>query len=363
MFGGNKNLTVGLDIGSSTIKLVELIQDSAGFRLLSAGLVDNPVKEWEEKNIPEAEDAIAEAIKDACKKFKIKGKSAAIALGSSDIIFDYLKFPPLAEKELANAVKLEAEQRISSDINEFNIDYRRLGVKDEKGQESILLVAVPKDITSRKVDITEKAGLEPLVMDVEPLALLNCIIALEDDSRKANESIGILNIGSNVTNFGIISKDNFPTIRNMSFGGDRLNDFIMRETKISFKEAEELKKEPEKLKLKGIDILQVVEKQSISLINGITSSIEYNYKRTDETKKEEPGENKSVSYSRSKKIFLTGGGSLLTGMDSFLSKNLGVEVVKWNPLEKINIGGSIDDSLKNNGCLFPVAIGLGMRKA
>lgn len=363
MLGSNKNFMVGLDIGSSTIKLVELIQNSAGLHLLSAGLVDNPVKEWKEKNIPEAEDAIAEAIKDAYKKFKIKGKSAAIALGSSDIIFDYLKFPPLAEKELASAVKLEAEQRISSDINEFNIDYKRLGVKDEKGQESILLVAVPKDITSEKVNIIEKAGLEPLIMDVEPLALLNCIMALEDESRKENESIGILNIGSTVTNLGIISKDNFPTIRNMSFGGDRLSDFIMREAKVSFKEAENLKKEPGKLKLKGIDIIQVMEKQSISLINEITSSIEYNYKRTDVEKKETVGGNKAMSYSHVKKIFLAGGGSLLADIDSFLSKNLGVEVIKWNPFEKFSISDSIDDSLKHNGCLFPVAIGLGMRKA
>ncbi|MBU1630340.1 MAG: pilus assembly protein PilM [Candidatus Omnitrophica bacterium] len=359
MFETSKNL-VGLDIGSSTIKLLELSKDSNGIKILSAGLVDNPIKDWKEKNIPEAEDAIAESIKDAYRKFNIKNKSVAIALGTSDVIFDYLKFPVLNEKELANAVKLEAEQRISSDINEVSIDYKRLGVKDGNGQENILLVAVPKGITRKKVDIAEKAGLDPLVMDVEPLALLNCLIALADDSRKENESIGILNIGSNITNLSIISKDNFPTIRNINFGGEKFSNFIAKETKLSFKEAENLKKEPEKLKLKGIDVFQMFEKQTISLINEVRSSVEYTHKRTGES---EEDKNKTVTDPRIKKMFLTGGGGLLPGMDSFLSKNLGIEVVKWNPLEKLQLSSSIEDSLKDNGYLFPIAIGLGMRIA
>ncbi len=358
MFNVNKNL-VGLDIGSSTIKLVELIQDSSRVKLLSAGVADNPVKEWKEKNIPEAEDTIAKLIKNACKKFDIKGKNVAIALGTSDVIFDYLRFPTLDEKELANAVKLEAEQRISSDINEFSIDYKRLGVKDETGHENILLVAVPKEIIRKKVDIAEKAGLEPMVMDVEPLALLNCLAGLESDSRKENKSIGILNIGSNITNLSIISKDNFPTIRNVNFGGDKFSDFIVKETKLPFKEAENLKKEPEKLKLKGIDTLKMIEKLTISLINEITSSIEYTNKRISKTKEED--KSKVTSGPLVKKMFLTGGSSLFEGMDAFLSKNLGIEVVKWNPLEKIQISGSIDNSLKKDGHLFPIAIGLGMR--
>jgi len=256
-------------------------------------------------------------------------------------------------------VKLEAEQRISSDINEVSIDYKRLGVKDETGHENILLVAVPKEIIRKKVDIAEKAGLEPMVMDVEPLALLNCLAGLESDSRKENKSIGILNIGSNITNLSIISKDNFPTIRNVNFGGDKFSDFIVKETKLPFKEAENLKKEPEKLKLKGIDTLKMIEKLTISLINEITSSIEYTNKRISKTKEED--KSKVTSGPLVKKMFLTGGSSLFEGMDAFLSKNLGIEVVKWNPLEKIQISGSIDNSLKKDGHLFPIAIGLGMR--
>ncbi|MDD5454621.1 MAG: type IV pilus assembly protein PilM [Candidatus Ratteibacteria bacterium] len=357
MFNVNKNL-VGLDIGSSAIKVIELSKENAGIKILSAGVTDNPVKDWKEKNIPEADDAIAESIKDTFKKFSIKDKTVAIALGTSDIIFDYLKFPVLEEKELANAVKLEAEQRISSDINEVSIDYKRLGIKDPGGQENILLVAVPKEIIRKKVSIVEKAGLEPLAMDVEPLALLNCLIILAADLRKEKESIGILNIGSSITNLGIISSDNFPTIRNINFGGDKFSNFIAKAAKVSFKEAEALEKEPDKLKLKGIDIFQMFEKESISLINEIISSIEYTHKRTGESAEDK---NKIVSESRIKKMLLTGGGCLISGIDSFLSKSLGIEVLKWNPLEKVQLSNSIDGSLKDNGCLFPIAIGLGMR--
>lgn len=360
MFNIQGNL-VGLDIGSSTIKLIELGKDSGEIKLLAAGVIDNPLRGWKDKNVPEAEEELAESIKQACKKFNIKGKAVAVALGTTEVIFDYLKFPVLDEKELANAVRLEAEQRISSDINKMSIDYRRLGVKDKDGQENVLLVAVLKGITQKKVKIAEKAGLDPLVMDVEPLALLNCLIHLIDEPLKDNESISILNIGANITNLSIPSKDNFPTIRNINFGGDKFNALISKETKLSLKEAEKVKKDPEKLRQKGINISQMMEKQAASLIDAIKSSVEYTHKRLGE-----PGEyrHRRPTDSHIKKIFLTGGCSLLPEIDSFLSKNLEIEVARWNPLEKLQFNNkSIEDSLKPMGHLFPVAIGLGMRTA
>ena len=359
MFDISKNL-VGLDIGSSTIKLVELRKESQGINLLSAGIVDNPLQELKDKNTPEVEEALAESIAEACKRFDIKGKNVAIALGTTEVIFDYLKFPALEEKELANAVRLEAEQRISADINEVGIDYRRLGVKDKNGQENILLVAAPKETTQKRVEIVEKAGLNPLIMDVEPLALLNCLLSLIGEPLEENENISILNIGANITNLSILSKDNVPTIRNINFGGNKFNSFISKEVKLSWKEAEQLKKEPEKLKQKGIDISKMMEKQASSFINEIRSSIEYTHKRSGEPMESRHRRSTDI---RIKKIFLTGGGSLLAGLDRFLSENLEVEVARWNPFEKLQFSESIDDSLKPMGYFFPVAIGLGMRTA
>ena len=217
MFNFSSNL-VGLDIGSSTIKIVELSNDSHGVKLLSAGIVDNPIREWKDKNVPEAAEALSKSVSEACKKFGVKGKTAAIALGTTEVIFDYLKFPVLDEKELANAVKFETEQLVSSHIEEVSIDYRRLGIDEKDGQENILLVAVPKEITKKKVEIVEGAGLNPLVMDVEPLALLNCIMPLIEEPLKKNESVSILNIGASITNLGILSSENFPTVRNINFG-------------------------------------------------------------------------------------------------------------------------------------------------
>ena len=356
MFNISKNL-VGLDIGSSTIKLVELSKDSGGIKLLSAGIVDNPIWEWKDKNIPEADEKIAESINEACRKFNIKGKSAAIALGAPEVIFDYLKFPVLDEKELAKAVRLEAEQRISSDINEVSIEYKRSGIKDKDGQENILLVAVPKEIAQKKVKIVEKAGFNTLIMDVEPLALLNCLISLVDEPLKENESISILNIGANITNLGILSKDSVPTIRNINFGADKFNSFISKETKLSWKEAEELKKDSERLKQK-INIPQMLEKQTFSFINEIKNSIEYTHRRTGE-----PAEyrHKRATDPRIKKIFLTGGGSFIPDIDGFLSINLGIEVARWNPFEKVQFSKNVEDSLKPMGYFFSIAIGLGMR--
>ncbi len=356
MFDSNRNL-VGLDMGSSTIKLVELGKESGKIKLLSAGIVDNPVLELKDKNTPEAEEKLAESINEACKKFDIKGKSVAIALGTTEVIFDYLRFPVLNEKELAHAVRLEAEQRISSDINEVSIDYMRSGIKDKDGQENILLIAVSKEIAQKKVAVVEKAGLNPLIMDVEPLALLNCLLPLSDEPLKENESIGILNIGANLTNLSILATGTVPTVRNINFGSDKFTSFISKETKLSWKEAEQLKKNTEKLKQK-ISIPDMLEKLTFSFINELKSSIEYTHKRSGES---EECKHNRITDPRIKKIFLTGGGCFILGIDNFLSKNLGMEIVRWNPFEKVQFSRSVDDSLKSMGYLFPIAIGLGMR--
>ena len=350
MFNAKKNL-VGLDIGSSTIKLVELNKTSRGVTVTSAGIIDNPLFGLKDKSTPEAEQQLSESIEESCRKFGIKEKNATLA--TTEVIFDYLKFPVLDEKELSRAVKLEAEQRISSDINEVVIDYKRLGVKDKNGQENILLVAVSKEMAQKRVEIVEKAGLNPLIMDVEPLALLNCFISLVEEPLQENESIGVLNIGANLTNLGILSKESVPTVRNINFGADKFNSFISREAKVSWQEAEILKKDHEQLKQK-INISQMMEKQTFSFVNEIQNSIDYTRKRSNKVEESQP-------RAEIKKIFLTGGGSLTPEIDSFLSKSLGIEISLWNPFEKVDFSTSVDDSLKPMGCLFPVVIGLGMR--
>lgn len=361
MFNLSKNV-VGLDIGSSTIKLVEFSKaNSKEIKLVSAGIIDNPIREWKDKNIPESTETLAESIKDACQKFNISNRTVAIALGTTEVIFDYLKFPHLSEKELANAVKFEAEQLISSNIDNMGIDYIRLGIDDKDEKENILMVAVPKEITQKKVEVVEAAGLNPMILDIEPLALLNCLTALVEEPLDKNESIGILNMGASITNLGILANENFPTIRNINFGGDKFNSFISQETALSFEEAEKLKKDPVKLKQKGIDVSQMLQKQTVSFINEVKSSIEYTHKRSDETKEGQPSRRSTDPHV--KKIFLTGGGSVITGLDKFLSEGLGVEVTRWNPFEKLQLNRSVDDSLKSMGHFFPVAIGLGMRTA
>ena len=359
MLNLTRNL-VGLDIGASTIKIVELAyNDSKGIKLLSAGIVDNPTHEWEDKGIPEATEALAKSIKGACRQFNIKNKAVAIALGTTEVIFDYLKFPPLNEKELANAVKFEAEQLISSNIEQVSIDYKRLSADNKDGKENILLVAVPKEITQKKIEVVAQAGLNPMVMDVEPLALLNCLIPLTEEPMDKNESVGILNIGAGITNLSILSSENFPTIRNINFGGDRFSAFIRKETGLSFDEVEKLKKDPNKLRQKGINIEQMLEKQTIAFINEIKSSIEYTHRRSDKSAAGQ--QNRRATDPHIKKIFLTGGGSLIEGLDKFLSKNLGVEIARWNPFEKVAFSRYLDGSLKPMGYFFPVSIGLGMR--
>ena len=309
---------VSVDIGASLIKLAQLSKSGGKIRLDKVGLVSNPASNFRTGRQKISKGVIARAIKHSLRKSHIKAKDAVSSLSGPSIMTQYFEFPPLSGKELENAVNLEAQRVMPGRFNEVETDFQVLPQGEKKyGKQNILFVAAPKLMVKQQIETLQQAGLNPIAIDIDALALANSFSRLKNLAPQ--EDVMVLNLGTKLINLVILGKESLYFIRDISLGLES----------------------PLDLKDKGI-LGRIIEE--------IRRSIHYHEGR---------GRKNRVA-----KIFLTGGNAAgLDTSDSFL-KDLGLPVEKWNPLKDIEfnpgkLGSGFDES---KGYLLAIAIGLGLRE-
>jgi len=309
---------VGVDIGCSQIKLVQLSQSGEKIRLDKVGIVDNPVPDFRTDSRKISTGVIAQAIKRSLRKSHIKAKDAVSSLNGPSIITQYFKFPPLSAKELKNAIDLEAHRVMLGKFNEVETDFQILPQSEEKGREkNILFVAVPKLMVRRRMEILQQAGLNPIAIDIDCLALANSFLRLRN--LAAEEHIMVLNLGTRLINLVILGKESLYFIRDISLGLEK----------------------PLDLKDKAV-LSRVIEE--------IRRSIHYH---------EDRGRKNRIA-----RIFLTGADATRLTIGDLLLKDLALPIEKWNPLKDIEfdpgrLGSGFTES---KGYVLSIAIGLGLRE-
>lgn len=309
---------VNVDIGSSLIKLVQLSESRGRVRLDKVGIINNPASNFRTPSQEIGRGVIAQVIKHSLRKSHIKAKDVVSSLNGPSIITQYFKFPPLSEKELESAVNLEAQRVMLGRLNVVETDFQVLPQKEEKdGKKNILFVAVPKSVVRERVETLGQAGLNPIAIDINCLALANCFLRLK--SLAPGENVMVLNLGTRLINLVTLGKESLYFIRDISLGLESPLD------------------------LKDKNVLG-------RIIEEIRRSIHYH---------EERGGEKRVA-----RIFLTGGNAAMLEIgDSFL-KDLGLPVEKWNPLKDIEFDPSKLGSgfTLSKGYLLAISIGLGLRE-
>ncbi len=315
---GFKNL-VSIDIGSNLIKMVQLGQSSGKIRLEKAGLIDNPISNFRIDSYGASRNAIARAIRHSLRRNHIKAKDAVSSLGGPSIIIQYFKFPPLSAKELENAVKLEAQRVMGSELDGMETDFLLLpqNGKGARGQ-NILFAAIPKEMVQQRRQILEQAGLNPIAVDIDCLALTNCFLRLKN--LASGEDIMLLNLGTRLISLAILGKESLYFVRDISLD--------LEAPLLDWKEENMLNKTVEE----------------------IHRSIHYYEGR--------------VQGNKVTRIFLTGGGSITSEISNLFSKALGLPAEKWNPIEYLECTpGKLARQFKESqGYLLAIAIGLGLRE-
>ncbi len=347
-----KASVVGLDIGSCTVKAVEIASKGRdkGFELRSLGIAALPNEAIVQGAFLNS-SAIVDSIGEAVEVGRIKTKNVAVAVSGHSVIVKKVSLPAMTREELEEQIQWEAEQYIPFDVNEVHLDFQILDTSEGEGQMDVLLVAAKRDLVDDYVQVIQEAGLTPAAVDVAAFAVEN---AFEMNyEAEADEVVALVNIGAQVVNINVIQNGIPAFTRDITTGGNQYTEEIQKSLSISFEEAE-------RIKLGGNSTDQnqeVVPKEVEQAIRSVTDTV------IGEIARSLDFFTATAAESRINKVLLAGGGACIPGLDTSFAERSGLEVEIMNPLARMLPGKGFDpDYLDRVGTSLGVGIGLATRK-
>jgi len=236
LFG--KKEAIGLDIGSSTIKLAELKETKRGYQLKNIGEALLPPEAIVNKVITNRE-AVSDVLYTLVEDLRVKTKNVVISISGHSVIIKKVSLPRMTEKELREAIPWELEQYIPQSIEDVNYDFQILPGQTAEGNIDVLIVAAKKDITNDYISVVNDAGLTPVVVDVDVFALENMYEANYPESSAGITAL--VNIGASVTNINILRNGLSVFTRDITTGGNQFTELIQKEFDVGYDEAEKMK--------------------------------------------------------------------------------------------------------------------------
>jgi type IV pilus assembly protein PilM len=356
IFNKSKGI-VGLDIGSSSIKLVGLKPTKVGYELTNFRMAPLPPDVIVDGAIIDSA-VVADAIREIIAQENIKTKDVVTSISGNSVIVKKIKLPMMTEEELEESIQWEAEQYIPFDINDVNLDVQILDLnatESEVGQMDVILVAAKKDIINEHTSVLYEAGLKPQIVDVDVFAIENMFQACY--SGYEDEVVALVNIGANSINVNILEKGVTAFTRDISIGGSQFTEEIQKQLNVSFDEAEALK-------LGGdlgspMETTEAVIPQEVGgIIRSVSEGIAAEIQRSLDFYVA------ASAVGKVGKIFLMGGSSKVPGMNNIIESKTGIPVEIVNPFQ----GLQIDDKKFNITQLnevapaAAVAVGLATRR-
>ncbi len=236
LFGKQKVL--GVDVGSSSIKILELKEGGKkAYQLINFGIAPLPADVVVDGAIMDS-NVVVETLKNLIKSLNTKTKFAVTSVSGTAVLIKKINLPIMSEEELEESIQWEAEQYITN-INDVNIDFHILGPAAEEGQMSVLLVGAKKEIINERVQLLTDAGLKPAVVDVDAFAVENAF-ELNYPINEIDHAV-LVNVGASITNINIIRGPVSVFTRDISIGGKSYTEEMQKLLKISFDEAETMK--------------------------------------------------------------------------------------------------------------------------
>jgi type IV pilus assembly protein PilM len=348
-FGKKKGL-VGLDIGSSAIKAVELkASGKAGdqFSLVNIGIENLSPEAIVDGAIMDA-GSVVDAISRVFTSQKIKSVDVATSVSGNAVIVKKISLPQMSPEELAESIHWEAEQYIPFDIQDVAIDYEMIEGGGDGTNMDVLLVAVKKDKISDYTSAISQAGKTPQIVDVDVFALQNCYEV--NYGSDPGTIVALLNIGASIMNINIVKGTTSIFNRDIAVGGNQYTDAIQKDLNLSFEQAEALKRgQP----VEGADASQLDP-----IFQVVSESIAMEIQKTFDFFKA------TSSEDRIDRIYLSGGSARVPGLQELIGERFDAGVELLNPFNAItyNAKDFDPDWLTEIGPQAAIAVGLAIRK-
>jgi len=236
MFGRKNKPLVGLDIGSSSIKAIELTKSKSGHDVIGFAQTSLGADTVVDGAIADAE-AVCEAIKIVFAAGNFKAKNVATGVSGDAVIVKRVVLPVDTPEEVAESIEFDADKYIPFDISEVNLDYEVIGPSDaEDGGLEVVLAAAKKEQIQNATDVVTMASRVPVIVDVEAFALQNAFEA--NYSPDANDTVVLLNLGASLTNSNIVKAGMPMFLRDVAVGGSQYTDILQKELQLILEEAE-----------------------------------------------------------------------------------------------------------------------------
>lgn len=363
MFLSRKSHVVALHIGTHSIKLIKLKKKKSGFELENCGMAFLPPEAIVDDMIQEPE-AVVNAIKNLFKSEKLKTKNVVIGISGESVVIKKINLPIMKDEELAETIRIEAEQYIPFDIDDVNIDFQVLKnktneefVRDdnaaddddtEERQCEVLLVAAKKDIIEERVKLLIDAGLKPVVVDVDVFAMENGY-DLNYGIEKEDEILALVDIGASTTNINVLEKGITAFTKDIPIGGIHITQAIQSELNIGYEIAENLKLGMKTEGFSSKEVIPIVVSALKTISQEIGKSFEFY----------STAANKEIA-----KVALSGGCASISGIEKFLEEKFAVPVEIIDPFRNIKINNKVFDQeyIDNMRYFSVIGIGLAMRR-
>jgi len=343
---GKKNL-VGLDIGSSSIKAVELQKKGNSYQLLNLGFENLSPDTVVDGQIMELNN-VSNVITSIFIEHQIKTSRIAAGVSGHSVIVKNIVLPQMSTDELRESFSWHAEEHIPFDISDVNLDYQV--TSSSADALNVLMAACKSDKIANVKQAIQLAGKQPVVIDVDTFALQNCYEV--NYQPKAGEVVALLNIGASTMNINIMNGARSVFARDASAGGSQYTSLLQKEMGLTFEQAEAVKRGyplPEGIQARPIQ--PIIEAVSDILALEIRKTMDF-YRATAEESEE------SIQ-----KILIAGGSSKLPGLPEYLAKRFEIPVELFNPFREIQVDDrKFDpDYMKEIVPDMAIAVGLALR--
>jgi type IV pilus assembly protein PilM len=342
-----KDHLIGVDIGSRTIKIGEVLEKKGQRSLNKLAMVNLPLGSIVEGRIRQPE-VVSDAIKGLVKQLKIKTENVATSISGYSVIIEKIVVASMSDEELGDRIQYEAEQYIPFDVEDVNIDFEILGDHETNpNQMNVMLVAAKKEVINEYVDVLEMADLNPCIIDVDVFALER---VYEESYLEEEKSVALVDVGANKLNVNIVKNNMSAFTRDVAVGGEEITREIASQFDCSFEEAEEIKlgNAPEKMPQ---DDLQRVTSAFISKwCREIRRVIDFYYSTS-------PDDD-------IKQILLSGGASQTSGFLAYLASETSVPVEMLDPFRALEINDKNHDKedLRRIAPQVAICVGLATRR-
>lgn len=343
-----KNL-VGVDIGSSSIKVCQIKEGRRGYGLLRVGFAPLPAQTIVDGHVMNSQ-AVIDGLGRVFSEANIKQRDVALSISGQAVIIRKISVPIMTTAELDEQIQWEAEQHIPFDIKDVHVDYEVLRRRPEAGQMDLLLVAAKRDEINDYTQIARSAKLRPLVVDIDAFTVQNLFEV--NRGIPTDQTFAIINVGASLASINIVSRGASAFTRDIANGGNYITEQIQRQLNVSFDQAEDFKcrsTAPSGATVPA-QVAQVIDAVCDSIAGEIQRSLDFFLATSGEPEMH--------------RIYLTGGSSILPGLPLAVGKRSRVPVEVLQPFERFTVEAKDVNAhlMQSRAAQFSVALGLAMRK-